>query len=54
MKRQSLVQINMFFKKTKFTLLKSIYFHIKTPTKICCILSDRAREKFNFRLEKQF
>ena len=27
------VQIREFFKKTKFTLLISIYFHFKTPTK---------------------
>lgn len=29
MKRHRLVQINVFFKKTRFTLSKSIYFHFK-------------------------
>ena len=27
------VQISVLFKKTEFTLSKSIYFHFKTPTK---------------------
>lgn len=31
MKHHSLVQISLFFKKTKFALLKSNYFHFKTP-----------------------
>ena len=31
MKRDSLIQISLFFKKTKFTLLESIYFRFKTP-----------------------
>ena len=33
MKHHSMVKISMFFKKTKFTLLKSIYFQFKAPTK---------------------
>ena len=33
MKCHSLVQISLFFKKTKLTLLKSIHLHFKTPTK---------------------
>ena len=33
MKRPSLVQFNLMFKKTKFGLLKFIYIHFKTPTK---------------------
>ena len=32
-KRHSLELISVYFKKTKFTLLKSVYFHFKTPTK---------------------
>ena len=32
-KHHSLVQISVFFKKTKFKPLKSINFHFKTPTK---------------------
>ena len=32
-KHNSLVQISMFFKKTKLTPLKSINFHFETPTK---------------------
>ena len=32
-KRHSTVQGSVFFKKTIFTLLKSIYFYFKTPTK---------------------
>ena len=28
-----MLQISVFFKKTKFTLLKFIYFHYKTPPK---------------------
>ena len=32
-KCERLVQINVFLKKTKFTLLKSIYFHFMTSTK---------------------
>ena len=32
MNRHSLVQISLFFKKTKFTHLKSIYFHFKKPS----------------------
>ena len=32
-KRHSMIEINLFFKKTKFAFLNSIYFHYKTPKK---------------------
>ena len=38
MKRHSLVQISMFFKKTNFTLSKSIYFHFKMPPKSMVVI----------------
>ena len=41
-KRHSLVQVSVFFKKTVFTLLKSIYFYFKAPTKemLVCLEQD--------------
>ena len=32
-KRRSLVQVSVFFKKTEFSIIKSIYFHFETQTK---------------------
>ena len=32
-KRRSLVQVSVFFNKTKFSIIKSIYFHFETQTK---------------------
>ena len=41
-----MVQINVFFRKTKFTLSESIYFCYKTPTKqIIVFLRTRPRKK---------
>ena len=43
MKRHNLVQISVFFKKTKFLVLKSMY---KTPIKQISI-SNKTGKKFN-------
>ena len=36
--RQNLLQISVFFKKTKFARLKSIYFHFKTSIRQMLVL----------------
>ena len=47
-KGHSLVHISVYFKKTKFSLLKSVYFHYKVPTKqISIFFPNRVEEKFN-------
>ena len=48
-KRYSLVQINVFLRKTKFTPLKSDNFHFKKPAKqiLANNFLNKAREKFN-------
>ena len=49
MKRQSLVQIRLFFKKTKFPLSKSISFNFKTPNKqMLALFSNKTVENFSF------
>ena len=46
MKRHSLVQINAFFNKTRFSLLKPIIFNLKHQPNVGIFLSKTA-EKFN-------
>ena len=49
MKRHSLVQIRLFFKKTKFLLSKSISFNFKTPNKqMLALFSNKTVENFSF------
>ena len=46
-KRYSLVQTSLFFQKTKFKHLKSIYFYSKTPSKQMLAFFNKAGEKIN-------
>ena len=39
--RHNQVQIRLFFKKTRLTLLKYIYFHFKTATKQMIMFFDQ-------------
>ena len=45
---QQLVQISVFFMKSKFTPLKPFYFHFETPIKQMLVLfSNKNKEKLN-------
>ena len=45
-KRHSLVQISLFFKKTKCTFLKSISFHFKAPN---CLVGALKWKEIDFK-----
>ena len=51
-KRQRLVQINLFIKKTKLTLLKSIYSHLQTSNKQMLVLFRTRLRKVLIRQKK--